>query len=62
LNGCRRLLVEPSKLNEDGEKINGVWYDDIQLELVEKNALDVSDAVVPTGGPARSSPPARDPK
>jgi len=35
LNGCVRFLVQPQKLNKDGEIIKSQWIDAGQLEIVK---------------------------
>lgn len=50
ITGCDRVLVNPRKLDEKGVPVEGQWFDDLQLELVEP----VNKPVVKrsTGGPA----------
>ena len=38
LNGCVRFLVQPQKLNKDGEIIESQWIDAGQLEIVRADA------------------------
>jgi hypothetical protein len=65
LNGCRRYLIELSKLNKDGEPVKGLNADEQTLVLVKALALDVgqnradrpvAEGASPPGGPY-SEPP-----
>ena len=49
LNGCRRPIVQPTKLKEDGTPYEGQAFDEEQLEVVETGRLKLSFAQ--TGGP-----------
>ena len=53
LNGCVSLLVQPESLDE-GKKIKGVWFDDVQLRLVKKEVI--GRRTRSSGGPERSTP------
>lgn len=59
LNGCTRILVEPSKLDDDGKIIKAIWFDDVQIEVVESGAFAKGKKKV--GGPTRSDPKRSDP-
>ena len=59
LNGCTRILVEPTGLKESGEPIGAEWFDDIQVEVV--GASEFANSKKKVGGPERSVPPRRDP-
>ena len=52
LNGCTRILIEPTKLDEDGKMLKAVWFDDVQIEVAEKGAF--AEGKKKVGGPARS--------
>ena len=54
LNGCISMLVQPDKLDDDGKKIKGLWFDDVQLEVRKKKAFVRVDRSA--GGPERSTP------
>ena len=59
LNGCNRVLIEPTKLDEDGKIIKPVWFDDVQVVVVNEGAFAKGKKKV--GGPARSDPARSDP-
>ena len=59
LNGCRRVLIEPAKLDKDGKIIKSVWFDDVQVEVVKADSF--ASGKTSTGGPARSEPSRSDP-
>lgn len=59
LNGCVRILVDPESLEDSGKLIKGAWFDDVQIELVEKSVLEIEGR--PNGGPSRSDPSREDP-
>lgn len=59
LNGCTRILIEPTSLDEDGKLLKSTWFDDVQVEVVKKDAFTKGKAKV--GGPARSDPRRDDP-
>ena len=59
LNGCTRILVEPTKLDDDGKIIKAEWFDDVQVEVAKPAAFEKSK--VKAGGPARSDPRRSDP-
>ena len=59
LNGCKRILIEPTNLDEDGKLLKSVWFDDVQVEMAQKGAFAKGKAKV--GGPARSDPSRSDP-
>ena len=54
LNGCISVLVSPTNLDNDGKKIKGIWFDDVQLEVEEQKAFGSLERA--TGGPERSTP------
>ena len=43
LNGCVRFLVQPQKLNEDGEMIESQWIDAGQLEIVKADVEEETE-------------------
>ena len=43
LNGCISLLVSPEKLDKSGEKIKGIWFDDVQLTVKKKSVFKSSE-------------------
>ena len=59
LNGCTRILIEPTKLDEDGKLLKSVWFDDAQVEVVKVHEFASGKKKV--GGPARSDPRRSDP-
>lgn len=53
MNGCIRFTVDSEEM-KDGKPVDGQWYDEQQLEVVNEKALEVKPAQV--GGP-RGAPP-----
>ncbi len=52
INGCNRLIVQPQKLDKDGNMVEPFWFDESQLRLVKKGAVPVApDEERVTGGP-----------
>ena len=39
LDGYRRVLIEPNCLNENNEPLEGFWFDEGRLEIVNYPAL-----------------------
>lgn len=54
LNGCLQYCVRKTELDKDGKLQDGEWFDEQQLELVEKSK---GNKQKPTGGPMRDTPP-----
>ncbi len=59
LNGCKRILIEPTKLKDDGSTIEGVWFDDQQIELIGPG---INAETKPSGGPQVTPRRAPDPR
>lgn len=59
LNGCTRIMIEPTKLGDDGKVLESQWFDDVQVEVVKKDAFTKGKKKV--GGPPRSDPKRSDP-
>jgi len=58
LNGCRQFLVLPEATDKDGKHIEGTWWDEQYLEVVDKQVradpfLRVATATA--GGPSGST-------
>ena len=59
LHGCRRIQIEPDKLNKEGGILDGWWMDEHRLKVVKKGVLQAVKAIpatatapeVRTGGP-----------
>ena len=52
--GCSRIFIEPNKLKDDGAPIEGQWFDEQRVEVVEEKEPVVSkDSSATTGGPQR---------
>jgi hypothetical protein len=60
INGCRQFLISPEELH-DGKPVDGQWWDEQHLELIESAAHGYSDpfaesgAVATAGGPSGST-------
>lgn len=53
LYGCTRIQIEPSEL-KNGKLIEGQWFDEQRIEVIEEIAPIVSkDSSATTGGPYR---------
>lgn len=50
LNGCARITVQPRTLDKDGKPIEAHGFDDLQCEVVQKDAIG-RKARRSTGGP-----------
>lgn len=56
LYGCTRILIEPRGLHE-GKPIEGVWFDEQRVEVVNEAAPTVSsDSSATSGGPQHDPP------
>ena len=53
LNGCVQFMLE-SRVEKEGEKPNGLWVDEAQLEEVKANPAPAQRR---TGGGVRPTPP-----
>lgn len=60
LYGCVRVLIAPAKLKSDGDFLPDAWFDEPQLVAVRSKKI-IKKKSAPDGGPARSTPPRRDP-
>lgn len=49
LNGCLRYSIQPHGTTADGAMKTGYWVDEKQVELIEKDALNIKKSN--TGGP-----------
>ena len=56
LHGCARVVVDPQELHE-GKPIDGRYFDEQQLEVVEEDVLERGDTR--PGGPKGTTPPPR---
>lgn len=57
MNGCRQFLIQQEKLDKDGKGIEGVWYDEQWLTVVDEQVLKdpfISGQPAYAGGPDRS--------
>ena len=59
LNGCTRVLLEPTKLDKEGKIIKELWLDDVQVKVIKEGAFAKGKKKV--GGPARSDSRRGDP-
>ena len=59
LNGCTRILVESTTLDEEGKMLEAVWFDDVQVDAIDKGTF--TKRKKKDGGPARSDPSRSDP-
>ena len=59
LNGCTRVLIEPIKLDDEGNMLKSLWFDDVQVEVIKEGAFASGKKKI--GGPARSDPSRDDP-
>ena len=51
LYGCVRILIEPAEMYE-GKPVEGCWFDEQRIEVIEKKAPEVSkDSSATSGGP-----------
>lgn len=52
LYGCTRILIEPTKLLEDGKVADSVWFDEQRVVLVRQQERKISEqSKATTGGP-----------
>lgn len=58
LNGCRRYMLTPKKLDKEGKLRDAQWFDDVQVVLVK--AMSTPKAA-PAGGPRDAPTRAADP-
>lgn len=58
LNGCRRFMLTPQKLDKDGKPRASEWFDDVQVVLVKSTA---TPKAAPAGGPRDAPTRAADP-
>ncbi|KKK49937.1 hypothetical protein LCGC14_3130030 [marine sediment metagenome] len=59
LNGCVRFSIQAEKLADKGEPVKEHWFDDTQLEIIEKRAYFGDEPVKPlasVGGPRDHQP------
>lgn len=54
LNGCARILIAPTELDNDGKYMPGTWIDEPQVEVRKNKTVMPSSSG--TGGPAPSRP------
>jgi hypothetical protein len=60
LYGCTQICVLPERLGEKGERIEGEWFDEQRVEVVEERAIPVSTySSAESGGPQRDAPRVR---
>lgn len=58
--GCNQVLITPDRLGSDGKTLNGEWFDDQRVEVIEERVIPVSaTATAIAGGPQRDAPPTR---
>lgn len=55
LNGCRRILISPKK-DKDGKHIEGMWFDQGMVSVIEEKIADPVPKQKQTGGPVPSKP------
>lgn len=60
LYGCVRILLTPTSLKSDGDFLPDGWFDEPQLMVIRTKKV-AKPKRAPTGGPARSVAPGRDP-
>jgi len=58
LNGCRRFMLTPQKLDKDGKPRESQWFDDVQVVLVKATS---TPKAAPAGGPRHAPTRAADP-
>lgn len=64
LYGCSRVWIEPEQIDKDGKPIEGAWFDEQRVEVLEERKPPMSkDNSATTGGPqndpVRKTPPVR---
>jgi hypothetical protein len=64
LQGCRQLCLQPRKLQENGEPVGSLYFDEPYVDLVERSAVPFRDVAVFEGAevvPIRQAGPDRSP-
>lgn len=61
LHGCTRISITPQELH-DGKPIDTHWFDEPQVELLEKAEYKIPKELVKTGGPSGRIPTSKPPK
>lgn len=51
LNGCARVMIQPSTLDKEGKMLEPQWFDIEQTKLVQRDPLGFSGKQQPVGGP-----------
>ncbi len=60
LYGCVQVFVSPRKLDKEGKLLDGVWFDEGRVEVVESGAVErPPSADEREGGPLTCPAPAR---
>jgi len=60
LHGCDRITIEPDHLDKDGKILEGQWFDEKRVELVEVKPVPVSkDSPTAKPGGPQNDPPSR---
>lgn len=58
--GCAQVAITPDKLGPDGKPIQGEWFDEQRVALVDQRPIRVSETSTATsGGPQRNAAPIR---
>jgi len=60
LQGCTRVGVQTQELH-DGKPIESQWFDEPQLEVIEKGAIASQKTEEPPGGPRENPSRQKDP-
>ncbi len=56
MNGCVRYTIDSEEL-KDGKPVDGQWFDEQQIEIVEAKEIEAAkDAVASIGGPQPAPP------
>jgi hypothetical protein len=60
LYGCAQIIITPDKIGDKGERLDGEWFDEQRVEVIEARPIPVSAASSATsGGPQRDAPRGR---
>ena len=57
--GCARILIEPTRLDSDGKRLEDVYFDEQRVEHVEDREISVSPQNSATSGGPQRDPPRR---
>ncbi len=54
LTGCVQYVLVPTHLDKDGKRIDGEWFDEVRLEILERAAPMKADQAKPGGEPVKA--------